>query len=71
MHLVCWPTSLLEGFDVLTDHSTAALERELEKRKALAPLESAVRQALASGLSMQDIRHMLARVASEQTPNIR
>lgn len=56
---------------MLADHSTAALEAELEKRKALAPLESVVRDALANGISMQDIRLMLARVASEQEVNVR
>lgn len=56
---------------MLADHSTAALEAELEKRKALAPLESVVRETMANGISMQDIRLMLARVAGEQNANVR
>lgn len=56
---------------MLADHSTAALEAELEKRKALAPLESVVRETLANGISIQDIRLMLARVVSEQETNVR
>jgi hypothetical protein len=56
---------------MLSDHSTAALEAELKRRKGLAELESAVRRTLDEGFTMQDIRLMLARVASEQTPNVR
>lgn len=56
---------------MLADHSTAALEAELMKRKGLEHLEKVVRQALSDGFSMQDIRLMLARVAKEQTPNVR
>lgn len=56
---------------MLSDHSTAALEAELKKRKSIEPLEQAVCDALASGISMQDIRLMLARVSKEQEGNVR
>jgi len=53
---------------MLNDFSTASLEAELNKRKALAELESVVRQTLANGFSMQDIRSMLARISNESAP---
>lgn len=59
------------GEKQMQNMSTTALEAELKKRKGLQELDAVVRQTLANGFTMQDIRHMLARVASEQTPNIR
>jgi hypothetical protein len=71
MHLACWLTSPQEGCEMLNDFSTASLESELNKRKALAGLESVVRQTLANGFSMQDIRSLLARISNEKSANVR
>lgn len=56
---------------MLNDFSTDSLEAELNKRKALAELESVVKQTLANGFSMQDIRALLARISNEKSPTVR
>ena len=56
---------------MLKDFSTDTLEAELKKRKALAPLEAAVKQTLEDGFSMQDIRALLARISTEKSPATR